>query len=173
MQLIHIQLKHVALKLDRMVRRHLLTQWKQFLQGFWYDTWQFTCPLNRVRLSTTCLPIGKQTNIKTIQCRLHQHSRILKNLLLRSRFIETRIKLVLLILVAGLGFLRHPWLHISLKSEPDRVLVNYSDHWQALHLSFLCWHGPNPTENSYFALHIFDLVVELLPDKLLAVKSNF
>ena len=163
-KLVEIQLDHIALEshCKSLILLISLFQLEEFREGSWNDTWILRSSLNRVCFSGSRLPIGKETNIVSINSTLHQHFGVLKDLLLWSPFPKTSIKSVFFFLVAET---RTAWTCSSLLFDFDFecILVRNRDNRQRTELLFSITHGSHSTKDPNFAFHVLDLVVKSFP----------
>mmetsp|Transcript_20372 Transcript_20372/g.51943 ORF Transcript_20372/g.51943 Transcript_20372/m.51943 type:complete len:357 (+) Transcript_20372:769-1839(+) len=105
--------------------------------------------IHGVRLPGTSLAVGKDRDVIAIDCTLHQLPAVGEDILLRAAGIEDRVELERLRLVAAL--------------QPRRKGVSTLQHLNVPSLRFPLDHRSEAAEHADRALHVQDLVVELLP----------
>ena len=62
-QLVEVQLDHVAFELHGVGKLFVLSQAEEFFKSTWHDTWLLLRSLDRICLSRACLTIGEDAHV--------------------------------------------------------------------------------------------------------------
>ena len=114
--------------------------------------WLFISPLHGISLTTTCLSIGKDANVETIQSTLNQSLGILEDLFLGGKSSKAAVKVKFLVSLFSL----------LIDLELQCVLISNFYDTRGLYSLFLLAKGSHSAEDSDLAFHVLYDVVKLL-----------
>ena len=127
---------------------HLACNFKKLMNCTRGNTRVVFRPLNCKCFTWPCLSVCKYADIKSINCWLYQSFGIFKYLLLSWIRAEACIE----------SKCFKSWLYLNVDWE---LIWNANNYW-GLHIFFIFIHRSSSCIDSYFTLHVFQLIVKLL-----------
>jgi hypothetical protein len=99
-ELVQIQLNHIALNLDleMVLPFHPLFDREEFHETAWHNTRIVSISVDRMCLSTSCLAIGKDADVVSVDSALYKHFRVFKDVLLCRLTSKAGVKVELLLI---------------------------------------------------------------------------
>ena len=144
-----VEFDHVAEEFHIIVV-HAPDDFKHFIDSPGGDARHLSRALHCMRLTRACLPIGKDADVEAVDGTLDQTLGLIEDLLLGRVGAEDRIENVFALRFPCKG-------HGELVQDADYIVFGL------LPLKFGVAQGPDTAEESDGALHVFELIVQLLP----------